>query len=83
MPYSDYKCTNCGNVFEYFKISIVEDFPKLQTCQKCGQEAKRIYSKLTFDIAEGICGNSKNGYSKGITYHPGSLMGKMKGVKVK
>ena len=84
MPYSDYKCENCKTIFEYYKKSVIESFPKVIECPNCKCGAKRIYSgKLNFDVAEGIQGNSKNSYSKGITYHPGSLVGKMKGTKIK
>jgi putative FmdB family regulatory protein len=83
MPYSDYRCNVCGNVFDYYKKSFVEDFPSTIICNKCESEAKRIYSRLVFDIAEGKCGNSKSGYKTGMTYHPGSIVGKMKGKKIK
>ena len=83
MPYSDYVCFWCGHVFEFFKDSFTENFPKNIECPTCGKSSHRKYSNMIFDMAEGKLGNSKNDYNKGITYHPGSLVGKCKGVKIK
>jgi len=84
MPISDYKCSNCQKIFEYYKASFIEDFPKIVECPECKCSASRLYTgNLVFDIAEGLCGNARSGYSKGITYHPGSLVGKMRGKRIK
>jgi putative FmdB family regulatory protein len=83
MPFSDYRCTVCGEVFEYYKVSFVESFPKLTPCEKCGADSKRIIGRIVIDMAEGIQGNTKNNFTKNVTYHPGAIVGKMKGVRIK
>jgi putative FmdB family regulatory protein len=39
MPTYDYRCTNCGDIFEHFQK--MTDAP-LATCNKCGGELKRL-----------------------------------------
>ncbi len=39
MPTYDYKCMNCGDVFEHFQK--MTDHP-LEKCNKCGGELKRL-----------------------------------------
>jgi hypothetical protein len=84
MPYSDYKCGNCFKVFEFYKASVIQDFPKQTECPECGCSANRKYSgSVLTEVAEGLCGNSKTGYGTGITYHPTSIVGKVKGTRIK
>lgn len=84
MPYSDYRCQECNEITEFYKSSVEESFPVTIKCSKCGKIAKRIYSgKLVTDVCEGILGNASTGYRKGITYHPGKIVGRMKGKRIK
>jgi putative FmdB family regulatory protein len=84
MKFSDYRCKDCEEVFEFTLYKHLDNFPEHPECEHCGSEnTKRIYSNITFDIAEGKTGNSKNGYSTGITSHPSSMLGKQKGKKIK
>ena len=39
MPTYDYRCTNCGDIFEHFQK--MTDAP-LTKCNKCGGELKRL-----------------------------------------
>ena len=78
----DMKCDDCKQVFEYDKGSILNSTPENVKCIHCGSyNTYRYFSSATFDIAEGICGNEKTGYSKGIVNHP-SKYGKFKGTRV-
>ncbi len=83
MVVSDYKCTKCDHVFEYWKISHTEGFPSTVECEKCGADSKRIIGRIVVDMAEGLLGNSKSSYSNNITYHPGAIVGKVKGKRIK
>lgn len=83
MRFSDYACDSCNIVFEYGKKNDLESFPKKVKCPECGAENKtrRIFSTIMTDIAEGLYGNAKSGYSKGFAYHPSPYSAK--GTKVK
>ncbi len=83
MPFSDYKCTKCGKIFEYYKVSFIESFPKVIECEYCGAEARRKIGKIVTDIAEGKTGNSKSNYNNNVVYHPGAIVGRMKGKRIK
>lgn len=84
MPASDYRCKSCDKIFEFFKSSVTESFPSSPQCPHCGEaDSQRIYTGMLFDVAEGTVGNAKNGYSKGVVNHPSSLIGKVKGKKIK
>lgn len=83
MQFSDYRCKNCGKVFEHCKESFTESFPSELCCPDCGSKSVRVFSGINFAIAQGKLGDSKNGYSNGITYHPNDIVGKVKGKKVK
>jgi putative FmdB family regulatory protein len=39
MPTYDYKCSECGNVFEVFQTMSAEP---IKTCPKCGGKVKRL-----------------------------------------
>lgn len=39
MPTYDYRCTNCGDIFEHFQK--MTDSP-LEKCNKCGGDLKRL-----------------------------------------
>lgn len=41
MPTYEYKCTSCGNLFEYFQK--ITDSPIVK-CENCGGELKRLIS---------------------------------------
>lgn len=41
MPIYEYRCTSCGNLFEYFQK--ITDSPKHE-CEKCGGQLKRLIS---------------------------------------
>ena len=70
----DMICDSCESIFEYDKVSIVSDTPKKIKCPKCGGiKTHRLYSILATDVGEGLCGNAKNGYQKGVTYHRSQL----------
>lgn len=83
MRFSDYRCTKCDEVFEYTKLKDLEDFPQHLKCPVCGSKSIRIYSNMTFAVAEGMCGNAGTGYGKSVTYHTNSLVANPKGTKVK
>lgn len=79
-----FKCKSCGKEFEAFKNSSLDNFSDMKPeCPDCN--SVDTYYKFTFaafDIAEGKCGNGKNGYSSGFVNHTSSY-GKPKGVKIK
>lgn len=80
---SDYKCKDCNKVFTYWKKSL-DSFPIHPECEYCKSiNTKRIYSNIVTDVCEGKFGNSKTGYKTGITYHPGNIVGRMKGKRIK
>ena len=84
MKFSDYYCNKCNRIFEITVINHLDSFPVNPMCSICGSvNTRRKYSDITFDIAEGKRGNSKNGYSNGIVDHPSSMIGKQKGKKIK
>ena len=40
MPFFEYKCKKCGNVFEEY----VKKYDERVKCPKCGEEAEKDYS---------------------------------------
>ena len=70
MPTYAYKCTNCG--YEYEKFQPISA-PTIDTCEKCGGEAKRMISGGAGIIFKGTgfyvtdYKNSSNGKSKSKT----------------
>ena len=56
----EYKCHDCGHVFEEW---VKGAFPKNHECPECGGQGKRIYSFGGFICHQGRCGNYKNGYT--------------------
>jgi putative FmdB family regulatory protein len=82
MIIADFKCEDCKNTFTVEKNNIIENFPK-STCPNCNSEnTYRLYSKVTFDMAEGKLGNAKNKYENKLIYTP-SVYGKYKGIRIK
>lgn len=80
MRFSDFKCESCGIVFELMRNDF-EDFPTNPNCPECRSgQTYRKFSLCATDVAEGLCGNEKNGYSKGISQHV-SRFGRFKGNK--
>jgi hypothetical protein len=80
----DYRCEDCNEVTEYDKVSIVNDSPKNIECSKCGSlNTYRIFGCATYEVAEGILGNARNGYSKGHVYHTALSTPKKKGTVIK
>lgn len=67
--YAPYRCTECLDIQEYHKPYGVE-FPEVLECPFCRtMTAKRYYSSMPhFEVAEGIVGNTKNGFTKNATY---------------
>lgn len=67
MPTYEYYCKNCGHTFEFFTSIEYREMPCTTPCKKCGAfEVKRDISAVNFNVPEGGCGNSANGYN---TYH--------------
>lgn len=84
MKRSDYFCNACKSTFEIFVNNNLDDFPVNPVCEVCGSiQTERRYTNIVFDIAEGKLGNSKNKYDNGFVDHPSSLMGKVKGKRIK
>ena len=84
MCFVDYRCEDCKKVTEYDKGTAMNDAPEHIICSHCGSEKTyRVFGFQAFDIAEGMYGNAKSGYSKGFTYHCNSLAPKAKGTKVR
>ena len=80
----DMKCEDCSEVFEISKGSIMATTPEDVECPKCKSiNTHRHFASVTIDVAEGRFGNAKNGYQNGVTYHHSSLIGKVKGTRVK
>ena len=79
----DYKCEKCDEITEYDKGSALVDAPKNIECSHCGsKKTHRVFGCQGYSVAEGIMGNAKNGYSKGIINHPSTLF-HGKGTKIK
>lgn len=84
MKRSDYFCNACKSTFEIFVNNNLEDFPSNPVCEKCGSiQTERRYTNIVFDIATGKLGNSKDGYENNIVSHPSSLIGRVKGKRIK
>jgi len=82
MKSADYKCEDCGFIWEVIVNSILSDFPQFLQCPQChGNKTYRQYNKLNFDVAEGKVGNAKSKYETNVVYHP-STYGKFKGKKI-
>ena len=80
----DMRCEECNEVFEISKGSVLADTPKNVECPKCGStNTRKKFAVGATDTAEGMYGNAKNNYQNGVTYHSSSLVGKVKGTKVK
>jgi DNA-directed RNA polymerase subunit RPC12/RpoP len=80
---TNYKCENCGTIFEFFKINVVDDFPKNVPCTNCNSpNTWRMWGIGAVSFAQGNFGNSANSYENSFTYHP-SEMGRYKGKKIK
>ena len=52
MPVYEYKCENCGNIFDEFKHTYREN---QAVCPKCGLTAKRIMSLTNFNACDLKC----------------------------
>jgi putative FmdB family regulatory protein len=84
MKRSDYVCKDCGSVFEIWVKGKLTNFPVNPICSACGKtNTQRKYSNIIFDVSEGHLGNSKSKYETNITSHPSSLVGKVKGKRIK
>jgi len=82
MIQADAKCKDCEHTYQIEKVSIMDDFITGK-CPKCGSEnTKRVFGIGMTDVAIGTLGNSKTGFSKSPTYHPG-VMGRCKGTRIK
>jgi len=80
--YVDFKCKKCKAIFNVTKNTVAEDFPK-SNCPECGSKnTHRVYSNLSYEVAIGGVGNSREGYSKQILYHPGTW-GNLKRTRIK
>lgn len=79
----DMKCEKCGTIFEYDKGSILNSTPDKIKCPECksSKHTHKVFDILATSTAEGLCGNAKTGYSKGITYHCSTLTSG-KGTKI-
>ena len=83
MLYINVKCKDCNHIFEVDKTNSTTDFV-FKNCPKCNSKnIKRVWEISAVSIARGKLGNSSNNYSNGITYHPSTLTGKVKGKKIK
>jgi len=81
MIFNDFKCLECKETFIVTKKHIMDDF-KPGNCPKCkSSNVQRIWMLNAFSVAEGKCGNAKNGYSQGFVNHSSEL-GKYKGKKI-
>lgn len=86
MIISDFKCEDCDHIFTVEKESSLDSFPERGEleCPECGSNNTfRVWGCGAIEVSEGMMGNAKNGYSKGITYHRSSIVGKVKGTRVK
>lgn len=78
---SDYKCQECDTVFE-FSRETGANFPEnnILECPECqSKKTKRVWSFGFFDVAEGECGNAKNGYANSFSYQPSVYSPKITG----
>lgn len=51
MPIYEYRCRNCGNVFEEWVKTF--DSPELEQCPECGGGSERIMSNTSFKLEGG------------------------------
>jgi predicted nucleic acid-binding Zn ribbon protein len=80
--FCDYKCKDCGHIYQVTKKTVAEDFPK-KKCPECkSKNTSRVYNRLAYDVCEGMAGNQKTGYSKSVVYHP-TAYGNLKRTKIK
>jgi len=49
MPIYEYKCPNCNDIFELKRN--IKDIPKEFPCPKCGNTARKIYPKYSFQFS--------------------------------
>lgn len=85
MKRSDYQCNeqNCLHIWELTVTNNLDDFPVNPQCPKCGSiNTQRKFSGITFNMALGKTGSSKNDFTNSVVYHP-SDFGKMKGKRIK
>jgi rubredoxin len=79
---TNFRCSECGHVYEVFKQNVLDDFPN-QSCPMClSKETYRVWGIGDISICEGNVGNASTGYSKSMTYHP-SKYGHVKGKTIK
>ena len=77
----DYKCNECGNVFEVSKPTIMDEYPD-SPCPECkSSNTYRVWSIRTTNISQGKCGTAKDGYTGGVMNHR-SEWGNMKGTRI-
>lgn len=70
MPIYEYKCPNCGEVFEEWAKSV--DAHKDAPCPKCGTPSPRIISRTSFVLKGDGWYVSDYGYRKGIKEDSGA-----------
>ncbi len=81
---SEYKCSQCNNIFEVYKQSIFDNFENSYKCPYCQSlETYRLWGKINFDIAEGKTGTTKTNFEKNFIYKPSQIYGRYKGKKIK
>lgn len=79
MKRSDYRCEDCGKVFEVW-IQYGEEFPEHPQCEHCkSSHTYKKFGAVLTDVAIGQHGNSETGYGKEPVYHC-SKFGKFKNI---
>jgi cytochrome c-type biogenesis protein CcmH/NrfF len=78
--FKDYKCADCGHMTEYRKEYGI-DFPEHLECEKCQGDMIKQFSAPLVDVAEGMLGNAKNGYSNSTVYHRSAYSPARRGEK--
>jgi len=72
------------DLFDYDKGSIMNDTPEGIKCPTCGsKKTHRVYGVLATEVCEGLLGNAKNSYNKGVINHRSNLAGNLKGKRVR
>lgn len=64
MPRYDFRCTDCGQEFEY-SCAVVE-YPAAMTCPECGEAAERTYT-ASIGITGGIHDQSYHSDTRGLS----------------